>query len=48
MKRIELVKSQIKAQSLSNAPSDKNTLTITDNRTGKQNYKILLTFFHVL
>lgn len=35
MKRIELIKYQIKANSLSNQIQDKNTLTVTDNRTGR-------------
>ncbi len=33
MKRIELIKSQVNQNKLDNV--DKNTVTITDNRTGK-------------
>ena len=38
MKRIELIKSQVNSNQLSNG--DKNTVTITDNRTGKAKFKI--------
>jgi len=42
MNRVQLVRSQIDSLKLSNKPTTKDTVTITDNRSGKGEFKLII------